>query len=171
MNNMAIRLVGAVVLTIAGLLIGRSLSSACVRRVAVLRAFRDALVPLELKMLSELLPLNQALLGSRYEVFRTLAQALTGERGAREAWEHIAESLYTHGGVLDALEDADREAIDRFFSELGMSGQEEQRALFARTAGELKTLEDAASGRATDVSKLYTTLGALGGMALAIALL
>lgn len=172
MQVMTIKIMAGCLLSICGLLAGRALSSSTARRVKELNALRDALSPLESKMLGELLPLSDALRAMRHETLTHVADLMEQKPlSVKEAWAEASDKAFSRSGTLDCLTKEDRAQLDSFFSELGMSGRAEQKALIERTRDALKILHDDALVRAKETGKLYSTLGALAGMALAIALL
>ena len=71
---------------------------------------------------------------------------------------------------MDCLEDADRNALERVFAGLGSGGSQAQEALMNEAEAELSRLLDDARKKRREQHRLYTSLGALGGMALAILL-
>ena len=166
---MAARRVLAVLLAALCTLAGRSASAALARRRRMLYDLAAALEPLKIRMLHRMLPLETALGESGESILRLVGEAMPG-RTALEAWEAVREAQAGRGGALDCLLQEDLAALGAFFSQLGASGAREQEALFARAAAELGALHAQADRLYAERAKLYTSLGALLGAALAILL-
>ena len=98
---------------------------------------------------------------------RLVGEAMPGKT-ALEAWDAVRIRQTKRGGLLDSLAREDCAALRAFFAQLGESGAREQEALFARTAEELGALSAQADKSCGERTRLYTSLGALLGAALAI---
>jgi stage III sporulation protein AB len=122
------------------------------RRAAALRQAMDAMQLLRIQMLERLLPLHAALEKSGFEPFHAEAAQLT-KRGA----------------MLDCLTADDLNALAQLFDGLGMTSRAEQEVLFSSALREVGRLESEAAKSGAEKGKLYTTLGLLCGLMLAIA--
>ena len=150
-------------------LVGRSMASSCVRRARVLRQAMDALQVLRLQMLERRLPLHAALSASRFEALRLAGERMAAGADAKTAWEQTWRTLSRRGGALDCLAREDAEALSTLFGALGTGTRLEQEALFASALRELGRLESEAARFGAEKGRLYTTLGLLCGLMLAIA--
>ncbi len=166
---MMLRLIAAAVLSAACALAGRSMANACRRRAGTLRALIESVEKLRLSMLDKLLPLREAL-GGGHPAMRRVAEVM-GPGGASAAWLRIKADLTARGGALDCLTAPDVAALDELFSGLGESGVREQRILLSGALEALEKLRQEAEKKAREESKLYSTLGFLAGLSLAILLL
>ena len=79
-----------------------------------------------------------------------------------------AASLSMRGGELDSLTREDMAAIERLAGELGEGGAARQRLLLSETEEELCALASGAEKLAAERGRLYVSLCALGGLALAV---
>lgn len=172
MNPLVIKLCAAAALSICGMLIGRMLSQAHARRAAVLMDFEYSLNLLENRMLFERMPLAAALKASDASLFKQIGEYMEkSDVGAPAAWAAIEGEAFYRGGSLDGLTKEDKPAVTDFFLSLGASGLNDQKLLFSKTREMIKPLREASLGKYKEVSKLYSTLGALLGLAISILLL
>ncbi len=165
------RLVAAFLLTLCGAAAGHSFAAARKRRVEQLSELVQALGRLEVKMLEKLLPLKEALIAAAHEPFKAIGASMTGARSALGAYLNQIDQLRARGGGFSSLEEEDMRALERLFEGLGMSGASEQRLLIGSVRGELERLSLAARKKAEEQAKLYTSLGLIAGLALAICLI
>jgi len=163
------RLAAALALTAACAGLGWSAAQRQTRRVKALEALRRAVSRLEEDMLEKRLPLGEALAASGHALFVRAARAGDGQPPG-EALRAAARALSARGGQLDSLTPADMAAIDRLAGGLGRGSAERQRLLLAETAEELAALSANAEKLAAERNRLYVSLGALGGLALAVML-
>ncbi len=166
---MLLRLIAAVVLSGACALAGRAVAGACVRRARTLAALIDSVQKLRLDMLDRLLPLREALAGG-HPAMRSVSEAMVG-CGATAAWRRAQGALTARGGALDCLTAPDLEALGGLFEGLGESGAARQRILLNSVEETLAKLRLEADKKAREESKLYSTLGFLTGLSLAILLM
>jgi stage III sporulation protein AB len=166
---MALRLFAAAALSVACALAGRAVAGACVRRASTLGELIDSVRRLEVNMLDKLMPLREAL-QCGHEAMRAVADAMQG-CGASGAWHRAKEALLMRGGALDCLACEDVEALCTLFEGLGTSGAAQQRLLIGGAIESLQALKGEADKKAREESKLYSTLGLLAGMSLAILLM
>ena len=164
---MPVRIVLAGILAALCALAGRTAAAALARRKRVLSSALAALEPLKIRMLHRRLPLEAALCESEDALLRLVGEAMPGKT-ALEAWDAVRIRQTKRGGLLDSLAREDCAALRAFFAQLGESGAREQEALFARTAEELGALSAQADKSCAERTRLYTSLGALLGAALAI---
>lgn len=151
-------------------LTGRALASGASRRAKVLQEWMDALMQLRIGMLERHLPVGAALAQSRYAPFRQMGERL-GSAGVFAAWTDVSGPLTRHGGNMDCMTGEDLGALNRLFSSMGAGGKSEQEVLFQSALKELGRLEDAARHGGAERLRLYTTLGALCGLAVVVGFL
>ena len=154
---------------IGAALVGRSFAAACARRSQTLRKCMDALHILRIQMLERLLPLHAALAHARFEPLRQVGERVASGQDAAGAWRALLPSLRARGGALDCLTEEDAAALTALFDGLGAGTRAEQEALFSAALRELGRLEGEAARSGAEKGKLYTTLGFLCGLMLAIA--
>ena len=159
----------ALLAAVGSALIGRSVARGCARRAAALRSAMDAMQLLRIQMLERLLPLRAALEKSAFEPFRAVASELLNGDGAPGAWERARAALTRRGRALDCMMPEDLAALDRLFAGLGATARAEQELLFSACLAEIGLLEGEARRTGAEKGRLYTTLGLLGGLMLAIA--
>lgn len=167
---MELKLLMSMVVVVGCALIGRAYAGGGARRAQTLSLVMDALQLLRIRMLDRLMPVRQALEGSSCAVFRSVGAGMDGV-GAAESWRRVRSEQTKHGTALDSLSEADLCALDALFEGLGISGRTEQEALISNALKSLGRLESEARKSGLDKNRLYTTLGLLAGMALALALI
>lgn len=148
-------------------LIGRAFAKGNARRARLLAETMDGLQMLKVHMLDRLLPLNAALEKSQSRLLRETGLLMRG-CGARKAWESLRAREVRRGGQLDSLSSNDLETLDAFFDGLGSAGRSEHKAIFDAAIKALGRLESGARKDGAERIRLYTTLGALAGVAAVI---
>ena len=121
-------------------------------------------------MLERRLPLKDALSLSG-GAFSAAAREMEGGAPPGEAWKKAEQALTERGALLDSLEESDRTALRRLFEGLGSGGLQAQRLVLGEAEEELQRLYMQARRKREEQGKLYASLGALGGLALALMLL
>ena len=167
--NAGMKLALAMILTAACAGLGWSAALRQTRRARALTALRRAVIRLKEDMLEKRLPLREAMARSEHPLF---TRASGGAEGIEpdEALREAAHALAARGGALDSLAREDMAALDRLAGGLGRGGADRQRLLLSETEEELSALENAAARLAAERNRLYVSLGALGGLALAVML-
>ncbi len=164
---MSLKLAFSAISIVCCALIGRAFAKGNVRRARLLAEMMDGLQMLKVHMLDRLLPLNAALEKSQAYALRETGLLMRG-CGAREAWQKLREREMKRGGHLDSLQTDDFETLDAFFDALGSAGRSEHKAIFDAAIKSLGRLEDGVRKDSADRLRLYTTLGALAGVAVVI---
>ena len=165
--NAGMKLAAALILTAACAALGWSAALKQTRRAKALRALCHAVSRLKEDMLEKRMPLRDALAASRHPLMtRAARESEACEPG--EALRMAAASLSMRGGELDSLTREDMAAIERLAGELGQGGAARQRLLLSETEEELCALASGAEKLAAERGRLYVSLGALGGLALAV---
>ena len=156
------------VLAVSGCaLLGRACAAPLYRRAALLGELRDALALLRIRMLDAARPLPEALEDCGAPLLRRLGAGLAdGDPGV--SWQALRRRESVRGGLLDSLLPADLETLDAFFAGLGATDNRGQACLIEEAEGALKAREAEARQRCGEKGRLYTTLGLLGGLALAL---
>lgn len=168
--DMMIRIGAACVMTVSGAWGGKMLARAQEKRVGTLREAGEGVRRLKVEMLERNMPLREAL--SRCGgVFSETARRMQDGSGPGQAFEETLEGLRRRGGALDSLTGADEVALRRLFSGLGAGGSQAQRLLMEDAQEELSRLEQQAARKCGEQGRLYGSLGALGGVALALMLM
>lgn len=168
--EMMIRIGAACVMTASGALGGKMLAGAQERRARALHEAGEAVRRLRVEMLERNMPLKEALL-SCGGLFSEAAGVMDRGSGPGEAYEQAMEKLGARGGPLDCLTADDRTALKRLFSGLGEGGSKAQRLLIEDAQEELMRLEKTAVRKREEQGRLYGSLGALSGIALALIML
>ena len=158
----------ALCVVLGGALIGKSMSDCVRRRAASLRAITDGLKRLRVRMTGMFEPVQTALLRADSPLFSMLSEAMADGMSAGEAWERALPKSRRRGGPLDSLSDSDQQALSSLFAGLGQSGREEQDLLVGAAIRELETHLEGAQAKAREADRLYTTLGLLIGLMLAL---
>jgi|GEM_PF-1545095 len=177
---MMLRLIAAAILSAACALAGRAVAGACVRRAQALSQLLGSVQRLRVDMLDKLLPLREALQNGHPAMRAVAAEmapmpaampAAMPAGGAGAAWRRARGALAARGGALDCLTAQDLDALGALFDGLGESGAAQQRILLSGALENLEALKAQADKKAREESKLYTTLGFLAGLSLAILLM
>ena len=148
---------------------GRSLARVDQRRSKLLADTMDGLQILRIRMLDELMPLEDALTRSETIILSQTGRYMNG-RSASDAWKDVQKKETIRGGKMDSLGKDDIAVMDRFFMRLGGSSRDEQRQLFDVAIRELGELENSARCDSMQKNRLYTALGALAGAAAVVGL-
>jgi stage III sporulation protein AB len=148
-------------------LIGRAFAKGNIRRAQLLAETMDGMQMLRVHMLDRLFPLASALEKSQAYVLSQTGAGMKG-CGAGEAWRALRAREMRRAGKLDCLTHADADALDAFFDGLGSAGRSEHKMIFDAAIRALGRLESAARSEGAEKLRLYTTLGALAGVAAVI---
>lgn len=165
-----IRIGAACVMTAASAWGGRMMACAQARRAETLRELAAGVKRLKIEMLERRLPLHEAL-SLAGGAFGAAAGEMEGGAPPEEAWRRARERLSQRGALLDSLTGDDCTALGRLFQGLGAGGLQSQRLVLSEAEEEISRLYDQARRKREEQGKLYASLGALGGLALALILL
>lgn len=167
---MGLKLALAAVVILCCALAGRAVAAGSLRRSRALRQIMDGLQLLRIHMLDRSLPLPLALGQVQEPLMQAMAGAVEGKTCAA-AWQETQARLCKKGAALDCLTGGDCLVMQNFFSTLGRGGREEQKRLFETALRELGRLEEEATLQGQRQNRLYTSLGALAGAAVAVGFL
>ena len=165
---MELRLILALCLVLGSALCGKALADGARRRARTLTALEEGTRRLKIHMTSLFEPVRDALERSDCPLFTLVGEAMEGGLSAGEGWLRAQRRASRRGGPIDALDEGDRQLLDRLFARLGQSGREEQEALLDASAREVARLRDGALKKAGEADRLYVTLGFLIGLMLAL---
>ncbi len=165
---MTLRLALAAVIVAACGLCGAALARAEERRWRMLRDTVSGLKRLRVQIVHLREPLARALKQSGAQLLAATAEHLDGAPCAAEAWRQTWSVAGSRGGAGDCLSAQDVRALERLFDRLGESGCADQDAAIRACAAELEEAAENARQRAMATSRLYTSLGLLLGLALAV---
>ena len=104
-------------------------------------------------------------------IFVETAGEMEGGAPPGEAWNRAEGRLTERGGMLDCLEECDKTALRRLFDGLGAGGLQTQRLVLTEAEEELERLAAQAQKKREEQGRLYASLGALGGLAMALILM
>lgn len=159
------RLAAALILTAACAGLGWWAALWQARRLQALGALRRAVCRLQEDMLEKRMPLREAMARAGHPLFEAAARESGADPG--EDLDRAAQALSRRGGPLDCLTREDMAPVKRLASELGRGSAQRQRLLLTETAEELAAMAVQAGRLAAERSRLFISLGALGGLALA----
>lgn len=165
---MELRLALAAVIVVGCGLCGRSLAWGFSRRCRLLEEMLEALRMLRIQIVRMLEPLDRALRQCGSPIFARAADELSIAASVHDAWKAICARECRRGGVADSLVRQDLEALDKLFGQLGESGREAQDAAIRACVASLELALDAAHQRAATAGRLYTSVGFLTGLAIAV---
>lgn len=138
------------------------------RRANALRAIAEGLRVLKIHMTGMLEPVQTALVSANCPLFSLVAEGMGEGRSAGEAWREARRGAMRRGGPADALTESDIRVLDTLFDRLGQSGRAEQDTLLSGMTEEVEALRDRAAQKSIEAGKLYTSLGFLIGLMLAL---
>lgn len=149
---------------------GKILSNTKKRRAEVISEILAAVRVLRLRMLNSMEPLSILLRKSDCLLFRELGNSLWVGSSLAECWALQKKHSAQKGGLLDSLTQEDMRVLDTLFENLGKSGRDEQGELFAGIINRLEEAQQSARKKQTEAARMYTALGALAGVMIAILL-
>ena len=167
----AMRVGAACMMTAASAWGGRMLAGTQTRRMQALEEALHGVRRLQVEMLDRRLPVKEALAACPGALFAAVSRAMEGGSPPGTAFGAAEGSLSARGGPLDSLTGGDLAALRRLFSGLGENGVEPQRLRLHESAEELERLLGEARRKREEHGRLYTSLGALVGLAAALLLL
>lgn len=165
---MQLKLALAVCITVACALCGRSIAGAAFRRCRLLQALIEALRMLKVQSVSMLEPLEVALRRTEQPLFVQTAQRLPSEASAGAAWRAVRDSETARGKSADCLLEQDLAPLDRLFEHLGECSRAEQDEAIRTCIGRMESALSEARERSVQISRLYTSVGLLTGLAIAV---
>lgn len=144
------------------------MASAQERRAQTLKELLEAVRRLTVEMLERRMPLADALEACGAELCaRTAVQMRMGATPA-QAYARSIGAFRERGGRLDSLDEEDMTALKRLFDHLGEGGVQTQRLVLREAEEELERLSERARSRHQEYGRLYTSLGGLAGIAVAL---
>jgi hypothetical protein len=123
------------------------------------------------RMLTQRMPLHEALAGCGFVPFDRVAENMAQGASPGDGWQMACVQLKPRGQMLDCMDEQDGAALNRLFSALGSGGAQAQRVLLDEAGESLARLAEGARKKRDEQGRLYATLGALAGMALAVMLI
>jgi len=147
---------------------GRTLSNVHKRRAELLSELLAAVRVLRLRMLNSLEPVGILLRRSDARIFQDLGNSLRDGASLAECWQELCMRALRRGRMLDCLVQSDVRILDELFAKLGASGRDEQNALFSMVLAQLEAAQEQAQARSVETSRMYTSLGALLGIAIGV---
>lgn len=165
------RFVLALCVVIACTLCGNALAGAARRRVRVLESLFQGLKLLRLHMISMFEPVQQALKASGCGILEAVGREMAPGVSASQAWISVGGVQRRKGGMLDALSPEDIAGLDEMFEQLGESGRDQQDILIGNACAALSRSLKTARDRTAEADRLYTSLGALTGLMIALILI
>ena len=166
--DVVMRIGAACVMTAAGAWGGHLLSGAQVRRAQTLSDLLKRVRRLGVEMLERRMPLAEAMEACGGVLFDAAAGEMRKGRSPSEAYGQAVAGLRERGGALDSLQEGDMAALGRLFEHLGAGGTQAHRLLLRDAEEELERLSVQARTRQQEYGRLYASLGALSGGALAL---
>ena len=167
---MGMRVALTICLVLGCALCGRALADAARRRAGALKALAEGVRVLKIHMTGMLEPVQCALRSARCPLFAVVADGMGDGKSAGEAWRTARPAAMRRGGAAEALLESDARVLDALFDRLGQSGRSEQGALLSGAIDDLEALRDEAAKKAAETGRLYTALGLLIGMMIALIL-
>lgn len=148
--------------------VGKIFSNAKKRRAELIGEILAAVRVLRLRMLNSMEPLSILLRKSECAAFRDLGNSLWVGGTLGQCWSVQKKQYLKKGAMLDSLTEADIAVLDVLFDNLGKSGKDEQNELFAGVIAQLEEEQLSARKKQGEAVRIYTVLGALIGIMIAI---
>lgn len=165
---MEFRVALACVVVIGCALCGRSMAGSMIRRNVLAEELISALKVLRVHIVCQLEPVCEALEATGNVLFAQIAERTSDERNVYAAWRDVLCAATKRGGTADALGDRERTALDRLFKQIGASGRDEQDVAIRACISSFEVICEKTAERAATIGRLYTSLGMLIGLALAV---
>lgn len=165
------RITVACAIVVASALCGHSAAASQQRRCRLIAELIQAIHEMRIRMVVHLEPIETVLKNSGTTLFRNVAVRI-GEYGSiYDAWISARGQLTARGCSADCLGEGEIHVLDVMFSGLGESGKHQQDLLLRTCAAELETIAKSEKNRLEQISRLYTTLGMLLGLMIAVVLI
>ena len=170
---MGFRIGIAVCVTVLAALAGRALGRGRIQRADALRALADDLNLLKEWTVFRLMPMADALDKLRLPAMRMTAEAMRshGSVSAAVAWMGVSARERGSGGSLEWMSAEENGEISGLFEALSTLGRKEHESRYEQTVTRIfqKEAEERKAGK--EKMKLYTSLGALAGLAAGVLLI
>ena len=161
------RVVLAACLALGSALCGKALSDAARRRANTLLALTEGLRLLRIHMTDMMEDIQTALMGVNCPLLGAVGEGMRSGVSVDDAWRAV-RSISGRRGPAEALLDTDLRTLDRLFSRLGRSGRAEQEALLDTAEQAVESQLREARDKAGEAERLYTSIGLLVGLMLAL---
>ena len=145
---------------------GRSISLSAERHCRQLSQTIEAIRLLKLQITDRLEPVAEALMQTEFPPFQLVSSQMRDNFSAIQAWNEISSKGKGH--AVDCLNESEKKQIGYMFNRLGAGGLTEQEELISTCCIHLERALSDAQARAKEVCKLYTSLGFLTGLFIAI---
>lgn len=165
---MQLKLLLAGCIVAACTLCGRSIAWSANRRCKLLEELVNALRMLKVQSIGMLEPLEVALRHTDFPLFAMIAQQLPLAKCASDAWQIVRTQETRRGRSADCLMERETAALDRLFEHLGESGREAQEASIRTCIAAIEVTCTEASEQSAKMNQLYTSIGLLIGLAIAV---
>jgi len=149
-------------------LCGKSFASAAERRCRLLFELLNALRLLRVGIVRYSEPLKNALRNSGSPLFARTAEALDASESIFDAWQSVKMRSMAHGCECDCLSAKELSALDRLFERLGESGRLSQDENVCACIAAIELIHEEARAQASIYGRLYTSVGFLTGLAIAV---
>lgn len=166
-----VKLILACAIVIACTLSGRAFADAASRRANTLTELAKALSLLQIQIVHMLQPLNIALQRTENIIFIQIAEKLQDSETVIQAWHAVFKSAAKRGGYADCLHKTEINALNAMFEALGQSVCRGEAALIHGTCEIIEQCRDEAIAENLRSHRLYVSIGALSGLAIAILLI
>ena len=162
------KIISACSVVIGCMLAARSLSGALFRKCRMLDELISALRSLRISIVDRLEPMKMALTFSGAKLFEWTAGEIRQDVTAAEAWKLVRQRATVRGGMADCLGDDELRALDALFDCLGRTSGSRQELSIQNCVSALEEIRAEEKRKLKETSRLYTRLGILTGLAVAV---
>lgn len=147
---------------------GRAMSNTMKRRTAFLQSIIQGLRVLSIHMTGMFENIRDSLIVSECFLLQRVGNGMEPGISANESWQKLRGKSDAGNRFIDFLRQEDIRILDRLFEQLGENGREMQKLLIEGTIQNLESVFQIAEKEMRDAEKLYTKIGFLLGLMVAI---
>ena len=165
------RIALTVILAAASTLAGRAISSGMQRRVKILDRLIHGLSLFRISAICRCVPLKYALKDADVPIMSCVADMLEESPSVSDAWHCVSMNACKRGNDWDCLAQEELMELDRLFSNLGYTSGDAMDTEISASIATLELIRNKALEQAVTTGRLYTSIGCLTGLAVAVMLI
>ena len=170
---MVVKMMAALAVTAFAMLAGRAIGARAMRAADTLRLLMDELQTLRVLTLEKLMPMSAALMEMKFPPLRMTGELMCkgGALLPAAAWTQVEQRERVPDGALEDMSAEDAAEVTNLFDALTTLSRREHEERYAQTIVRLGRREETLRAAGRDKVKLYTSLGALAGLAVSVMLI